>query len=94
MTDSTHTPGPWGLSKTEWASHAVLADDDVEVCFVCAGEHDAETELANARLIAAAPDMLAALRAMVTAEKYGTTATHDSAMMAVRDALAKAEGES
>lgn len=54
----SHTPGPWevGDKRGVWVGPVVMAGNGSRgVAFVC-GESDA-----NARLIAAAPDMLAAL---------------------------------
>lgn len=65
---TTHTPGPWHIGlrqaekiiydKTGWA---------VANATVYHGKEDAEQVKANARLIAAAPDMLAALQEVVDA---------------------------
>ena len=65
-----HTPGPWYLDDAPDVKHpsVILADDGAtivaEAMTVVAEQHDAE---ANARLIAAAPDLLAAL---IEAQKY------------------------
>jgi hypothetical protein len=76
MTEAKHTPGPWqqhddapvygpGYASTVWSAkgpgHGLVAD-----CRQCSSF---EEERANARLIAAAPDMLACLieiRALIT----------------------------
>lgn len=57
-----HTPGPWELGEKRgvWVGPVVMADNGSRgVAFVC-GESDA-----NARLIAAAPELLAALRGVL-----------------------------
>ena len=73
MTDTPFTPGPW--------EHVVFSDDG-ERCWWeidgCGGEHIAacsphggnarETELANARLIAKAPELLEALEERVLSD--------------------------
>lgn len=105
---SKHTPGPWvinhrrlgwelaGYVPIDGVNHSALAhvvwvmqeDDD-------AGRHSPECE-ANARLIAAAPDLLAALWAMSTsfhAVEYMEPHMREAAQMA-RAAIAKATGES
>jgi hypothetical protein len=73
--------------------------------FVCDtygdGDDDSRSKavaIANARLIAAAPDMLAALKAMDAAlcDGFGTQAARMAgrkALIAVRAAIAKAEGQ-
>lgn len=54
-----HTPGPWTQNGTDiCGNEAFLADAD-------SGAFSHEECLANARLIAAAPDLLAALEAML-----------------------------
>ncbi len=64
-----HTPGPWfvdcdgdGKQNSGWTStHEEVSDDDV--CEVYGGNcDDDETRAANAALIAAAPELLEALR--------------------------------
>lgn len=57
----SHTPGPWavGDKRGVWVGPVVMANDGQRgVAFVC-GESDA-----NARLIAAAPDLLEACDAL------------------------------
>lgn len=58
---SKHTPGPWEVSTngTDWD---VCAPDGGDMLVDLRGCENAE---ANARLIAAAPDLLAALRDLV-----------------------------
>lgn len=61
------TPGPWAVSEDErpgmeWNRHIVLAGDpDLRIAFMTS---DGPTE-ANARLIAAAPQMFEALKELV-----------------------------
>jgi hypothetical protein len=63
---SAHTKGPWRIDRDsrkgyEW--NLTIAGPAVDVCFMC---HDStpgnETGEANARLIASAPDLLAAAK--------------------------------
>lgn len=77
-----HTPGPWVARqefKNRWRIEAMPNGPDfvpLSVGLACttvleAGVDDSSTE-ANARLIAAAPDLLSALRDLVKAEEeYG-----------------------
>ncbi|WP_404927116.1 hypothetical protein [Mesorhizobium sp. ORM16] len=71
MSEAKHTPGPWRIDagyeglviigKPAWkrsGEWCIATLDDL------LGDHDDEAQ-ANARLIAAAPDMLAALQAIV-----------------------------
>ena len=76
---SAHTPGPWKFSVGdggEWwvgdDQEAVIRDSKNEFIAVLAVDPDNFTqEVANARLIAAAPDLLAALKRMI---EHGTRA--------------------
>jgi PAS domain-containing protein len=61
-TQATHTPGPWEISKNEAG--------ELDICEAGAGNMIADLAKcknaeANARLIAAAPDLLEALRGSV-----------------------------
>ncbi len=63
---SEHTKGPW---RTDASYTDVFAGDDEFICS-CEGSRNGlplrdEEDLANARLIAAAPDLLAACKKMV-----------------------------
>ena len=87
---SAHTPGPWALQMAEdcqgrqlddmvkWVVTANANDLWISTGPTWDAEHDAES-IANARLIAAAPDSLAANLATVTAldEAFGIKAIHD-----------------
>jgi len=95
-----HTPGPWNPYFDE--TYGVLGPDKgrVAICMNLKGAHGlagrrhGDEVAANARLIAAAPDLLAALNAMLTHmgmdEDEWTKPTFDQA----RAAIAKATGES
>lgn len=77
-----HTPGPWIAEGSEMnATVWVRGPDGKRVCSV----KRCETDFDNARLIAAAPDLLAALKALL-AESNNMTAAGDMA----RAAIAKA----
>ena len=55
----THTPGPWRIdSKTCFGDYTIAAGDSVKTCeFIAKTQNEA-----NAQLIAAAPELLEALR--------------------------------
>ena len=78
-----HTPGPWNVLDgwTIWGAgdHRLKQLAEVETAFP---EHEA-----NARLMAAAPDMLAALKAAVAFEDLPP-----ERHLRMLDAIAKAEG--
>ena len=92
-----HTPGPWITGDA-----AIWALDDCEFhaivdCPLNQTCRDTETAWANARLIAAAPDLLAALIAFDNAFSHYCEGDPDSdevsALYQARAAIAKATGE-
>jgi hypothetical protein len=97
---SAHTKGPWSLGKIrdgmveinghhhEGLAQVVWQMNDDEVI----GERSPEKE-ANAHLIAAAPDLLAALQAMVGRWEPDTEGADRRMWEAACDAIAKAKGE-
>ena len=101
---STHTPGPWTI-HSEAANAASGSPINSEIrgghhVVVRLGTMHADSTKANARLIAAAPDLLAALqaiygKAMPKADYAGGKATHylvpKALVDAARAAIAKAE---
>lgn len=93
---SKHAPGPWSINET----HCVIYDRDEKYVgqafkiWLNNKERDEERALANARLIAAAPELLEALK-VCSAELFAQCADHPRAMLLVeeaRAAIAKAEG--
>lgn len=69
-----HTPGPWEVLPTNAKSYVIAGDDGTyDVAIVRdIGKHN---NAANARLIAAAPELLQALKALTFASR------HDVSMM-------------
>ena len=91
----THTPGPWEIGRSYSTTHATPVRAKGEnLAWVCGLDSplkfsEAETR-ANARLISAAPDLLAALEAVADYWQGGDVpADIDTAM---RAALKKAKG--
>jgi hypothetical protein len=91
--DATHTPGPWTVPGYVCGPDIGIIGNDRIVAMVTNDEDrpidDAE-QLANARLMAAAPELLDSLRYMVAnaeAEGWSELMTGDAAA-----AIAKAEG--
>jgi hypothetical protein len=80
MTASVHTPGPWRaiLGKNGDYDHAITSDasgyGDSRVGWV--REYPHEVGIANARLIAAAPDLLAACEHLLFANKLFSEPDH------------------
>ena len=98
MSENKWTPGPWQLTDLgdygdfDGLSRVILGDD-MRFAAVHAGGPNHEENDANARLIAAAPDMAEALRRI----EEGCSFPEDNVQRACRDvaraALAKARGE-
>ena len=98
---SKHTPGPWEVAYQDKNGQSVVKGEHIEVATCwhhCVGSIEKEMH-ANARLIAAAPELLEALRMFVV--WYGLRDKHDTLLppkmqeaelaQAMR-AIAKAEG--
>lgn len=100
---STFTPGPWSYVDHSWACIGVYAHDttrgvaslSIEDEVTEDDQYQLEVEMqANARLIAAAPELLAALIAMVDAHAVPSSGCKERpAYDAARAAIAKATGE-
>jgi hypothetical protein len=97
----SHTPGPWSHER-------VLRSGPHDAPFLCLFAHgevlgraykpdaDGQSAEANARLMAAAPDLLAALKLLTkAANKHPDDCTPNlaKALEAARAAIAKARGE-
>lgn len=85
---AAHTPGPWTADIPY-----IHAGDTEENLAECLGEGMSDELWANARLIAAAPDLLAALKAMAGHKCVGRgcfNVAHEAAVAAI----ARAEGRS
>ena len=99
---SKHTPGPWTVVEDpeDRGRYVVAGPDQVGIVMTPAGKHRNEplrSFLADARLIAAAPDLLQALKAVVgrdnpPAGEPGHVYFSDALKMAAQ-AIAKAEGK-
>lgn len=97
-----HTPGPWGCRDTSYHAHDYrLTKPNGEPLPVNAPYNDHSEQRANARLIAAAPDLLEALeylleQTIVQDEQYDCIITEGEAEAAAmaRAAIAKARGVS
>ena len=97
----THTPGPWqnqrnhsGQVISKKTQRDFETNETKMLCFIVRNEDyfPVEESDANARLIAAAPDLLAALIGMMN--RYGDKSPHPTcdASISARAAIAKAEG--
>lgn len=85
---SKHTPGPWSVD----VHRNVLGPDGKMVAFPCI--QDGQNEVANARLIAAAPELLKSLIEILPMAK--DSLSHPNLSVEILDAIAaitKATGE-
>lgn len=95
---TTHTPGPWFCENgdnrwTVWDDEGMAC-----ICDVHAGVEPDPSGATHARLIAAAPDLLAACEALMEAQRRADAGEHGGfgvyvdAIDAARAAIAKAKG--
>lgn len=96
---NNHTPGPWKAveANTDYSGtfNRILSISDAEIAPARAYGDTEEQRHANARLIAAAPDLLDACKNIVAACELTEDAYYDAidtAMNIARAAIAKAEG--
>ena len=96
-----HTPGPWTAENTKcmngWLVFPLKHPDGANYAHLCGWNGGALSE-ANARLIAAAPDLLEALLNVVccpafTGELFKTDKDSHKAWTLARAAIAKATGQ-
>lgn len=91
MTEPKFTPGPW-KRKDNFVYSPMFNEDDtlfISIAVACTGIAPA---IANATLIAAAPDMYEALETIERVAGIGMM-EDDPARVKARDALRKARGE-
>jgi hypothetical protein len=82
--DGGHTPGPWTACAQ---SEQVYGKDGSTVVY------ELNTNEADAHLIAAAPDMLAALKGLLTVINVQTKVQHAAEFDSARAAITKAEAK-
>lgn len=94
---SGHTPGPWTVEVCRAGQSSITgvkyADSIIQPLNILAERHAAGEVSANAALIAAAPDLLAALENVLSAVAYSEEAAADILDLGeIRAAIAKAKG--
>ena len=93
MSNATHTPGPWGCCYTSNHAHDYrLTKPNFDTLPVNAPSNDHSEQRANARLIAAAPDLLAALEWLRDEYCEGGALDGTEAERRILVAIAKAKG--
>ena len=94
---STHTPGPWEFDLVTLEVSALVDPDNSPNYYapICKldDEWAADFTEANARLIASAPDLLAALTAIESHWSAGNFSRTDELWSQMRAAIRKATGE-
>ena len=96
MTQTAHTPGPW---KINWQMHnlRIFQDkgDTWNIASIASTRREKTEQEANAALIAAAPELLAALQAITAAMPLngGMVRFDGDELAAARAAIAKATGQ-
>ncbi len=89
----SHTPGEWKRILT-----GIFTDEDNPQTIAYCDDHrnksrrPPEEHIANARLIAAAPDLLEACKALIEASKLSEYVWDSDAAQQARAAIAKAKG--
>lgn len=105
MNKPKFTPGPWHIYSSEDQEAIVAVNSDSCICITADVSQDLDGGLANARLIAAAPEMYEALQYLlrvalrvpdaVWAEAYRSTDPHGiGACDVAREVLNKIDGGS
>jgi len=98
---SEHTPGPWSVENARIVAEGSKSwkrIDHIANVYAYNGDQLQEAK-ANAQLIAAAPDLLSAAKRMLDAiqsndpAEPGAQAPNGGAVMSLKGAIAKAEGE-
>lgn len=96
--NAKHTPGPWKLCQSECSRHDgdryVYGQGPLKgvICSMNGGPNDDSTVLANARLIAAAPEMYQALIAIREAFYVENSPKAVREAMKLSDVVKKADG--
>lgn len=99
---TTHTPGPWTFEEGSAERQAMsnvfkAADREFQIAYVTCesrNPYQRAEDIANARLIASAPDLLAACKAaLARIEQNDSSYGSQSTINQLRAAIATAEGD-
>lgn len=83
-----HTKWPWTHAKNQ--DYTIVDANGSSVCTYHVNEITGDNDLANARLIMAAPEMLDALQGAFDCLDFES---HEHIRLAIKNAIAKAKGE-
>ena len=92
MSKTNYTPAPWAVDGTIAAENLDVISKGGRVAMLDCDDIDADTLEANARLIAAAPDLLEALQVAESELRYHAATRNSEALEIVRAAIQKATG--
>jgi len=98
MTQATHTPGPWSFRTTGWSTNPFAIHSPrrpgAVACVPSRTSVPLDEQDANARLIAAAPELLAALDELLgDVELLNEPYRNEAICERARAAIAKAKGK-
>lgn len=91
-TETKHTPGPWHVVEGRLPGSLEIFSNKTAVAELWR-RADVQKEMANASLIAAAPELLEALSLIVESADKNQAAIIDAFLVAAKKAIAKATGE-
>ena len=86
-----YTPGPWEVVEQDNNEDIYFIEPNVAIIERCV--NDPSSDIANARLIAAAPDLLEALELIASTDPVDAALDPQRAMRVAKAAIAKALGE-
>lgn len=89
--NTSHTPGPWTYGYNGAYGYCITTRGGTHIATSILYKKDGGE--ANARLIAAAPELLSALQALCDAQQHGDVASWANEWDAAYAAISKATGE-
>jgi len=98
QTQTKHTPGPWTTNRTSDTSEGrSIGTAKGSIALLTEDRYTASEQTANARIIAAAPDLLAAAERVARLMEWKDTPSSmveiDAVKAQLRSAIARARGE-
>lgn len=91
MSTTKHTPGPWAVDYSGPARIAIVDTSGSEVALCSKQNDDGDTDEANARLIAASPELFEACKVLLATGSFNKHGEHaEQAARFARAAIDKA----